>query len=84
MVGKKLRDLREQRGLTRHELAVRAGVAPETIEAAFRSQLRLAQPRELAAGVSILGPHRDDLAFLVDERDMNTFGSRGAATTFSR
>lgn len=33
MVGKKLRALREKQGLTRVQLAVRAGVAPETIEA---------------------------------------------------
>jgi len=32
MVGKKLRALREDRDLTRVQLAVRAGVAPETIE----------------------------------------------------
>ncbi len=33
MVGKKLRALREAQELTRVELAVKAGLAPETIEA---------------------------------------------------
>jgi transcriptional regulator with XRE-family HTH domain len=32
MVGKKLRALREDRDMTRVQLAARAGVAPETIE----------------------------------------------------
>jgi len=53
----------------------------EAVQGAFRTRLRAAQAREVMAGVSILGPHRDDLAFLVDGRDMNVFGSRGQQRT---
>ncbi len=47
----------------------------------FRVQLRRVQKREIAQGTSVLGPHRDDLAFLVNGVDMNTYGSRGQQRT---
>ena len=53
----------------------------DAVQGAFTHELRAAQGREVAAGTSILGPHRDDLAFLVDGRDMNVFGSRGQQRT---
>jgi DNA replication and repair protein RecF len=37
--------------------------------------------RELRQGVSLVGPHRDDLAFLADGVDMHTYGSRGQQRT---
>jgi DNA replication and repair protein RecF len=42
---------------------------------AERLQLRL--QAELAAGYSLVGPHRDDLEILFDGRDVRTFGSSG-------
>ncbi len=47
----------------------------------FRAQLRRVQKREIAQGTSVLGPHRDDLAFLVNSVDMNVYGSRGQQRT---
>ncbi|MEA2639219.1 MAG: replication and repair protein RecF [Chloroflexota bacterium] len=35
------------------------------------------RPRERGAGMSLMGPHRDDLAFLMDGIDLNVYGSRG-------
>ena len=45
------------------------------------SQLRGIRAREVAAGASLLGPHRDDMAFTVDGRDLRPFGSRGQQRT---
>lgn len=42
---------------------------------AERLQLRL--PAELAAGHSLIGPHRDDLSILFDGREMKVYGSAG-------
>ncbi|MEO8435080.1 MAG: DNA replication/repair protein RecF [Pyrinomonadaceae bacterium] len=42
---------------------------------AERLQFRLAA--EMAAGTSLIGPHRDDLEILFDNRDLRTFGSSG-------
>lgn len=43
------------------------------------SQERLSQflPREIAAGTSLIGPHRDDWSVMTEGRDLAHFGSRG-------
>ncbi|ADC49652.1 recombination protein F [Alkalihalophilus pseudofirmus OF4] len=37
--------------------------------------------REIARGVTLFGPHRDDLGFLVNEHDVQTYGSQGQQRT---
>jgi DNA replication and repair protein RecF len=53
----------------------------DAVEETFRAQLRTVQPRDVAAGISVVGPHRDDLAFVVDGHPMGAFGSRGQQRT---
>ena len=48
---------------------------------AYREQLRRLQARETAMGMSLLGPHRDDLQFLIDQVNVNLYGSRGQQRT---
>ncbi|MGE5617784.1 MAG: DNA replication/repair protein RecF [Sphingomonadaceae bacterium] len=43
----------------------------------FREAIRRYRKREVAHGMSLVGPHRDDLLFLADGIDMNVYGSRG-------
>jgi len=43
----------------------------------MRARLRELRSREIAQGANVLGPHRDDLAFLSGGRDVSTYGSRG-------
>ena len=47
----------------------------------YRTQLREVRRRELIQGVCLLGPHRDDLEFLVNGVNMLTYGSRGQQRT---
>ncbi|MBI1802480.1 MAG: DNA replication/repair protein RecF [Chloroflexi bacterium] len=47
------------------------------VAAHFYARLRDGEPRERAQGITLAGPHRDDLRFLVDGVDMNIYGSRG-------
>ena len=47
----------------------------------YRQQLSEARRREIQQGVCLLGPHRDDLEFLVNDVDMLTYGSRGQQRT---
>ncbi len=47
----------------------------------YREQLRALQKREILQGVCLLGPHRDDLEFLVNGVNMLTYGSRGQQRT---
>jgi DNA replication and repair protein RecF len=44
---------------------------------ALRETLRERRGEEIARGVTVAGPHRDDLAFAVGETDLRRFGSRG-------
>ena len=48
---------------------------------ALRRSLESLRDREIASGVSMAGPHRDDLAFEVNDVDANQFGSRGQQRT---
>jgi DNA replication and repair protein RecF len=47
----------------------------------YRAQLREARRREIHQGVCSLGPHRDDLEFLVNGINMLSYGSRGQQRT---
>lgn len=51
------------------------------IENAFHEALRAARGRELARGVSLIGPHRDDLLFFTNDINIGHYGSRGQQRT---
>jgi len=57
--------------------------AVQQVAASFADQLREARGKELEQGMSIVGPHRDDLRFLIDGVDMGTYGSRGQQRTIA-
>jgi DNA replication and repair protein RecF len=57
-----------------------AGDQP-SIAAAFQAALARTRQREIAAGMSLLGPHRDDVQFTAQGRDLRTYGSRGQQRT---
>lgn len=43
----------------------------------IRRRLGELRRREIAQGMNVLGPHRDDLGFLAGGMDLSTYGSRG-------
>ncbi len=47
----------------------------------YLAQLHAIRKREIAQGVCLLGPHRDDLEFIVNGVPMLTYGSRGQQRT---
>jgi DNA replication and repair protein RecF len=49
----------------------------DEIAAGIGARLTELRRREIAQGVNVLGPHRDDLAFLAGSVDLSTYGSRG-------
>jgi len=51
----------------------------EEIRKSFSSTLENGLDKDVAAGLSYSGPHRDDLVIRVDGRDAATFASRGQA-----
>lgn len=57
-----------------------AGVQASIVDA-FQAALIRTRSREVAAGMSLLGPHRDDVQFIAQGRDLRTYGSRGQQRT---
>ena len=57
------------------------GMSREQIARWLSGLLLGARGRDIAAGSSLIGPHRDDLAFSVEAHDLRTFGSRGQQRT---
>lgn len=56
-------------------------VAREQIAAAFRAGLQQRQREEIARGMTVIGPHRDDMRFMINGTDLSVFGSRGQQRT---
>jgi DNA replication and repair protein RecF len=52
-----------------------------SIRESLLEQLRGITREEIQRGMSLIGPHRDDLRFLAGEVDMRTYGSRGQQRT---
>ena len=53
----------------------------EGLKEVFHQELAARQDREVVQGISVTGPHRDDLQFLVNGTDMAMYGSRGQQRT---
>ncbi|MCA1042194.1 DNA replication/repair protein RecF [Bacillus infantis] len=47
----------------------------------YQEKFEKVRGREIDRGVTMFGPHRDDLAFYVNGRDVQTFGSQGQQRT---
>ncbi len=50
---------------------------PDVTEGALEERLLRNQERDLKFGMTSVGPHRDDLCFLIHEIDIRKFGSQG-------
>jgi DNA replication and repair protein RecF len=61
----------------RVRLEYRSALAPEVTEAEFLEALSRRRDDESRRGLTLVGPHRDDLVVELDGRDMRSFGSRG-------
>lgn len=58
-----------------------AGLDPAALAAHIRQALAHRRAREIAAGASLVGPHRDDLRLTLDGDPVATFGSRAQQRT---
>ena len=47
----------------------------------FLDSLKAKQKEEILRGVTTIGPHRDELRFIVNDLDMGDYGSRGQIRT---
>jgi DNA replication and repair protein RecF len=59
----------------------RNGFSEDDIRLGFAVALKENRPEEIRRGVTVLGPHRDELRFLTNGIDISDFGSRGQVRT---
>ncbi|MFC1998817.1 DNA replication/repair protein RecF [Chloroflexota bacterium] len=55
----------------------------QELKKTFSERIQKARGQEIARGVSVVGPHRDDLRFFVGGINMCTYGSRGQHRTIA-
>jgi DNA replication and repair protein RecF len=58
-------------------LAYRSSLGEDPSEEQFRARLEATFNEEQRRGLTLVGPHRDDLVIELDRRELKTFGSRG-------
>lgn len=58
-----------------------SGVSMDDLERAFLQRLRQRRREEIERGMTLTGPHRDEMRFIVGDVDLGTFGSRGQQRT---
>lgn len=59
----------------------RAGIELDEIQNGFLARLKNIRNEEIARGVTTIGPHRDDLRFIINKADVSDYGSRGQVRT---
>jgi DNA replication and repair protein RecF len=59
----------------------RVGVTLAEAQAGLLARLRATRAEELARGLTLTGPHRDEIRFVAGGIDLGTYGSRGQART---
>ncbi|HEU4586689.1 MAG TPA: DNA replication and repair protein RecF [Gemmatimonadaceae bacterium] len=60
---------------------VGGGEGADDLEATLRAALERKRALDLKRGLTHVGPHRDDLALLLDDHELRTFGSAGQQRT---
>jgi len=56
-------------------------LSADVIASQFLDQLKAEQNESVMRGVTLTGPHRDELRLMINERDCGLYGSRGQART---
>ncbi len=59
----------------------RVGLDHDEVRAGMRERLRATRGEEITRGMTLSGPHRDEVRFLASGVDLGTYGSRGQART---
>ncbi|MDP1546808.1 MAG: hypothetical protein Q8L87_12355, partial [Anaerolineales bacterium] len=59
----------------------RSSLELNEIQDGFLARLKEIRSEEIARGVTTIGPHRDDLRFIINKADVSDYGSRGQIRT---
>jgi len=72
---------RMQLGLKLDTPIDRSSLELNEIQNGFLAHLKNIRSEEIARGVTTIGPHRDDLRFIINKADVSDYGSRGQMRT---
>jgi len=70
-----------QLGLKLDTVIDRSSIELNEIQEGFLSRLKQIRSEEIARGVTTIGPHRDELRFIINKADVSDYGSRGQLRT---
>ncbi|MBM4426187.1 MAG: DNA replication/repair protein RecF [Chloroflexi bacterium] len=70
-----------QLGLKLDTAIDRSALELNEIQDGFLARLKEIRSEEIARGVTTIGPHRDDLRFIINKADVSDYGSRGQIRT---
>ncbi len=70
-----------QLGLKLDTAIDRSSIEFKEIQEGFLVKLKTIRSDEIARGVTTIGPHRDDLRFVINKADVSDYGSRGQIRT---
>jgi len=70
-----------QFGLKLDTVIDRSALDLDEIQSGFLEKLASIRGEEIARGTTTIGPHRDDLRFIVNKADLGDYGSRGQIRT---
>jgi DNA replication and repair protein RecF len=70
-----------QLGLKLDTVIDRSSLELDEIQSGFLLRLKEIRGEEIARGVTTIGPHRDDLRFIINKADVSDYGSRGQMRT---
>ncbi len=70
-----------QLGLKIDTVIDRSSLDLNEIQEGFLARLKQIRSEEIARGVTTIGPHRDDLRFIINKADVSDYGSRGQLRT---
>ena len=59
----------------------RSALNLDDIQKGFLARLKNIRAEEISRGVTTIGPHRDDLRFIINKADVSDYGSRGQIRT---
>jgi DNA replication and repair protein RecF len=59
----------------------RSAIELDEIQQGFLARLKQIRGEEITRGVTTIGPHRDDLRFIINKADVSDYGSRGQLRT---
>ena len=62
-------------------LDLNSELSPKSIAPQFLDQLQVEQAESIQRGMTLSGPHRDELRLMINNRDCGLYGSRGQART---